>query len=192
METTQSFCSSEVFAVPKIIVGAPGSVHDSTHLQSSPIFHEIESGPVIPHNVLSLPGYGEIPLGMVGDSAFLARPWLLKAYPDTTKNRKERYFNKKLRSARVVSENAYGMLKGRFRIIYKKEECRRQNVKAVSMACIALHNLCIVRSDPCLPRWQLRVERLNLIRKPTKRTQDRQLSQQIRARITQWLWSLRC
>ena len=34
------------------------------------------------------------------------------------------------------------------------------NVKAVIIACIALHNLCIVRSDPCLPRWQLRVERL--------------------------------
>lgn len=45
-------------------VGAPGSVHDSTLLQSSPIFHEIESGHVIPHNVLSLPGFGEIPLGM--------------------------------------------------------------------------------------------------------------------------------
>ena len=34
------------------------------------------------------------------------------------------------------------------------------NVKAVIIACIALHNSCIVRSDPCLPRWQLRVERL--------------------------------
>ena len=172
-------------------VGAPGSVHDSTLLQSAPIFHQIESGHVLPHNVLTLPGHGEIPLVMVGDSAFPSRPWLLKAYPDTAKNQKERYFNRKLRSARVVSEHAYGMLKGRFRIIYKKAECRRHNVKAVIMACIALHNLCIVRSDPCLPRWQLRVERLNLIRKPTKRTQDRQLSQEIRAKITRWLWSLR-
>ena len=97
-------------------VGAPGSVHDSTLLQSAPIFHQIESGHVLPHNVLTLPGHGEIPLVMVGDSAFPARPWLLKAYPDTTKNQKERYFNKKLRSARVVSEHAYGMLKGRFRM----------------------------------------------------------------------------
>ena len=161
-------------------VGAPGSVHDSTLLQSAPIFHQIESGHVLPHNVLTLPGHGEIPLVMVGDR-----------YPDTTKNQKERYFNRKLRSARVVSEHAYGVLKGRFRIIYKEAECRRYNIKAVIMVCTALHNLCIVRSDPCLPRWQLRVERLNLIRKPTKRTQDRQLSQEIRAKITRWLWSLR-
>ena len=36
-------------------------------------------------------------------------------------------------------------------------------MKAVIMACIALHDLCIVRSNPCLPRWQFRVEKLNLI-----------------------------
>ena len=172
-------------------VGAPGSVHDSTLLQSSPIFTDIESGRVLPNNVLRLPGHGEIPLRVVGDSAFPARPWLLKAYPDTTKNQKEVYFNKKLRAARVVSEHAYGMLKGRWRLIYKKTESRRRNIKAVIMACIALHNLCIARSDPCLPRWQLRVENLDLICKRTKRGQDKQLSQQIRSKITQWLWSLR-
>ena len=56
------------------------------------------------------------------------------------------------------------MLKGRFRFVYKKAECRRHNVKAVFMACInCTSHLCIVRSNPCLPHWQLRVERLNLI-----------------------------
>ena len=33
-------------------VGAPGSVHDSNLLQSSPIFTDIESGQVLPDNVL--------------------------------------------------------------------------------------------------------------------------------------------
>ena len=101
---------------------------------------------------------------MVRDSAFPLRPWLLKSYSDTTKNRKERYFNRKLRSARVVSEHAYGMLKGRFRFVYKKAECRMHKVKAVIMACInCTSHLCVVRSNSCLPCWQLRVERLNLI-----------------------------
>ena len=37
-------------------------------------------------------------------------------------------------------------------------------MKAVIMACInCTSHLCIVRSNPCLPHWQLRVERLNLI-----------------------------
>ena len=36
-------------------VGAPCSVQDCTLLQSSPIFHEIESGHLVPDNVLTLP-----------------------------------------------------------------------------------------------------------------------------------------
>ena len=37
-------------------------------------------------------------------------------------------------------------------------------MKAVIMACInCTSHLCIVRSNPYLPRWQLMVERLNLI-----------------------------
>ena len=95
---------------------------------------------------------------------FLHAPGLWKLTQIQHKNRKERYFNRKLISARVVSENAYGMLKGRCRFVYKKAECRRHNVKAVIMACInCTSHLCIVRSNHCLPPWQLRVERLNLI-----------------------------
>ena len=171
-------------------VGAPGSVHDST-LKSSSIFNEIESGNVLPNKVLSLPRYGEIPFTMVGDSAFPARSWLLKAYPDTTKDQKEKYFNIKLRPAHVVSEHAYGMLKGRWHMVYKKMECRKSNATSVIMACIALHNLRIKQHDPCLPCWQLKVKKLHLIRKPSKRTTDKKLFEKIRVRVTKWLWSLK-
>ena len=139
-------------------VGAPGSVHDSTLLQSSDIFRSIESGHCLPNQLLRLPGYGEIPLTTVGDSAFPPRAWLLKAYPDTTRCPKQKKFNDKLRSARVVSEHAYGMLEGRWRILYKKTECRRSIVKAIIMCCIALENICLHRNDPCSPRWKLEVE----------------------------------
>ena len=102
-------------------VGAPGSMHDSTLLKPSPIFNKIECGHVLPNCQMNLPGCGNIPLATVGDSAFPARPWLMKAFDDTTKKKqKEQNFNKQLRAARVVSEHAYGMLKGRWRIIYKK------------------------------------------------------------------------
>lgn len=137
-----------------------------------------------------LPGYRRLPFTTVGDAAFPSRSWLLKAFPDTTKDATEMNFNAKLRSARVVSEHAYGMLTGRWRILYQKTECRRSNITAVIMCCIALHNLCIKRNDPCNPRWKLEVEDLNIIRKATKRTQDRMLAQGIRQKITSWLWSL--
>ena len=62
---------------------------------------------------------------MVGDTAFPARPWLLKGYPDrTTKNQKELYFNRKLRSSRVVSEHAYGMVKSAFEFSFFSKPSR--------------------------------------------------------------------
>ena len=59
---------------------------------------------------------GEIPLCTIGDDAFPRHPWLLKGYPKETKVPQQRHFNKKLCSTRVVTENAYCMLKGRWRI----------------------------------------------------------------------------
>ena len=69
----------------------------------------------------------------------------------------QRYFNKMLHSARVVSENTYGRLKGIWRFLYKKTKAKQENLRYIIMACIALHNLCIAENDPCEPRWQLEV-----------------------------------
>lgn len=96
-----------------------------------------------------------------------------------------------MRAARVVSEHAYGMLKARWRIINKKSECRRRNVTAIIMACITLHIICIKRADPCLPRWQLEIQKLELIRKATKRSEDKTLSNKVRGIVKEWLWSLK-
>ena len=153
-------------------VGAPGSVYYATLLKSSDIFRSIESGQCLPNQVLRLPEYGEIPFTTVGDSAFPPRAWLLKAYPDTTRCPKQKNFNNKLRSARVVSKHACGMLKGQWRILNKKNECRRSNIKSIIMSSIELHNICIHRKDHCSPRWKLELEELNLVTKASTRTQD--------------------
>ena len=54
-------------------VGAPGSMHDLTLFQSTDIFNAIETGHCIPHQVLELLGYGQIPFTTVGDAAFPSR-----------------------------------------------------------------------------------------------------------------------
>ena len=113
---------------------------------------------------MNLLGFRNIPVATVADSAFPARPWLMKGYEDTTKNRKERNFNKHLRAARVVSEHAYGILKGRWCIIYKTTEFHRRNITAIIMACITLLIVCIKTADPFLPQWQLEIKKLQLIR----------------------------
>ena len=94
------------------------------------------NGSCIPDRKIKFGNQGNIPLVSIGDSAFPRYPWLLKGYNENTRDTKERYFNKRLCSARVVTENAYGMLKGRFRILYKQTECRMFNLKYIIMACI--------------------------------------------------------
>lgn len=55
------------------------------------------------------------------------------------------------------------------------------------MTCIALHNLCIHRSDPCNPRWRLQVNELNLIRNDAQ-AEDGNTT---RDTIANWLWDIR-
>ena len=171
-------------------VGAPGSTHDARMLKSTRMYHRILNGDVLPNRAMYLDGSGEIPLVTVGDSALPRHPWLLKCYNEETRDPQQRYFNKKLCSARVVTENAYGMLKGRWRILYKKTECRMFNLKYIIMAAIMLHNLCISYNDPCEPRWRLEVRELALFRKDVVRREDKDMSDLNRLKISNWLWNM--
>ena len=101
-------------------------------------------------------------MGTVGGSALPRYAWLVKDSSNTTRNEKERLFHEKLRSAKVVTENYYGMLKGRWRILHKKTDVKLVNVKYVTLLCILLHNLCIAMKDPCKPRCRLSVQELQL------------------------------
>ena len=65
---------------------------------------------------------------------------------------------------KIVSENKYGMLKGKWCFLYKKTEAQPENLRYIIMACIALHKLCIAENDLCKPRWQLEVHEPDLIR----------------------------
>ena len=55
----------------------------------------------------------------------------------------------------MVTEGAYGKLKGRWRVLYHKCESRVDNVKAIILACIVLHNICIDRGDSAPRQWDL-------------------------------------
>ena len=114
----------------------------------------------------------------------------MKPYDESTRDPKNLICNKRLCSARVVTEHAYGMLKGRWRFLYKKTECRLKNIRHVIMACIALHNLCIEKNDPCKPRWRLEVKELHLIRSRGNKENNTTQADQVRSKITDWLWDI--
>ena len=93
-------------------IGAPGSTNDARMLKSTQLYQNIIRGNVIPNIQLHLEGSGEIPLCTIGER-ISPSSMIVKRLPRRNKNSSKRHFNKKLCSARVITENAYGMLKGR-------------------------------------------------------------------------------
>ena len=168
-------------------MGVPGSTHDAILLKESSVYSDIINENVIPDPVVQLGDFGEISLVTIGDSAFLQFAWLIKAYKKNTRENQNKYFNKRLFGVRVVTENAYGMLKGHWRILFKKTEYQLFNFRYIVMACIASHNLCIEISDPCQPRWRLEVDDLDLIRKRLRRAEDKRESSLYHLKISNWL-----
>ena len=126
-------------------VGAPGSTYDARLQNESSIYSDIINGNVIPDRVVQLGDFGEIPLVTIGDSAFPQFAWLIKAYNENTRDNLKKYFSKRLHGARVVTENAYDMLKARWGILFKKKkkttECQLFNLRYFVMA---LHNLILI------------------------------------------------
>ena len=84
-------------------VGVPGSTDDSRFQKT---LYQTKEG-----------DFRNIPLVTIGDTAFLKHAWLLKGYNEDMRDPKQRYFKTKICSARVVTKNAYGMLKGRLRVL---------------------------------------------------------------------------
>ena len=167
-------------------VGAPGCNHDARMLRNSTVYQKIVTWNAIPDIVIDLGGHGKIPLVTVGDTVFPKHAWLIKVFREDTSDRTEKYFNKKLCSARVVFENAYGMLKGPFCILYKNTEFLLFNLEYIVMASVMLHNLCIDVSDPCLPRWCLHVKNISLIREQVDKREGINLSANL-YKISNWL-----
>ena len=157
-------------------------------LKGSSFFDKVLSGRALPGRKINLGDFGDIPLVTIGNIAFSRYSWLIKWYNENTRDPQQRYFNKMLCSARIVSENTYGMLKRRWRFLYKKTEVQPENLRYIIMACIVLHNLCITENDPYKPRWLLEVHELDLIRVSLIREESKVKSILNRMKTLNWLW----
>ena len=92
--------------------GFPGNSHDAVIFRSTDLWSCIQNG-FIP-SIGKTEGDLNIPPLMVGDSAFPLRTWLMKSFTNAVLTAHQRYFNYRLSIARMVSEGAYGQLKGRW------------------------------------------------------------------------------
>lgn len=99
-------------------------------------------------------------LHIIADGIFPLLTWLMKPYLRSERgtgarntNPIQNNFNKRLSRARNTIEDAFGRLKGRWRILSKRIDFDVENTKIIIRACIVLHNLCESRKDLYLNKW---------------------------------------
>ncbi|CAK6982962.1 protein ALP1-like, partial [Scomber scombrus] len=100
----------------------------------------------------SLPGAAHIedlPHVMVGDTAFSLKSYLMRTYPGQNLTRKKRVFNYRISRARMVVENAFGILASRWRIFHRRINLHPKNVDTVVVAAYILHNFLLAPSEMC-------------------------------------------
>ena len=126
--------------------GYPGSMHDARVLRRSTIFQRAENGNILTQPTVNVTGHDIGPY-LLGDSAYPLSPWLMKPYPEGTRDPREIAFNKELSSARVKVECAFGVLKSRWRILLKRFDSGIPFAVRNAVACAVLQNICIRSGD---------------------------------------------
>ncbi|CAB4021662.1 Hypothetical predicted protein [Paramuricea clavata] len=126
-------------------------------------YHQLTYGPKIQEGNC-LPRVGKqvgnqtIPPLVVADSAFPFTTWLMKPFTDAVLSEKQRYFNYRLSRARMVTEGAYGQLKGRWHVLLRKCESSSEKVRINVLACMVLHNICLTQKDTIPKKLDLSVD----------------------------------
>lgn len=103
-------------------VGDFGRTSDGGVYAGSDLGRGMESRALhVPHAapLLGAAHLGDVPFVMVGDAAFPLKPYLMRPYPGRNLNHNKRIFNYRLSRARMVVENAFGILASRWRIFHR-------------------------------------------------------------------------
>ena len=135
-----------------ICIGWPGSVHDARVFINSLIYKKITEDDILENEEVQTIGGCQVPVCIVGDSAYPLLSWVMKPFDDTATS-EQKYFDYRLSSARMVVENAFGRLKGRWRRLLKKIDMAIENVPTVIAACCILHNLCEIHGETFNDHW---------------------------------------
>ena len=106
-------------------VGRRGSVHDARVLGNSKIYSKCESGSFLP-NWPKTVGNTTIPLLILRDPAYPLKTWLMKPVSCNGLSWRQLKINYGLSRARVVVENAFRPLKGRWRLLMKRKRQQHQ------------------------------------------------------------------
>jgi len=111
-----------------VCIGWSGNVHDARVLVHSTLYDNIENNHILPDKTITVSGT-QIPLYMIGDSAYPIKSWLMKPFAHNTDlTTEQRTYNYRVCRARIVTEIAYGCLKARWRRLSKRNDMNIDNI----------------------------------------------------------------
>ena len=136
-----------------LYIGWPGSVHDARVLANSGVYQKANNKEILQGDSM-LVNDQDIPIFLVGDSAYPLLPWLIKPFAMTSSlTEQQKTFNYRICRGRVVVEIAFGRLKARWRRLLKQNDMYIENVPNVVGACCVLHNICEIHNDVFNEEW---------------------------------------
>ena len=136
-----------------VYIGWPGKVHDARVFVNSSFYKGMINGTLFPQRNRVIRGV-KVPLQILGDPAYPALSWLMKPYPEHAGMTEQmKHYNYRQSRARIVVENSFGRLKGRWRCLMKRLDCHVSNCGNIIASCVVLHNICETFGDECLPEW---------------------------------------
>ena len=159
-----------------VYIGWPGRVHDARVFANSKIFRRAEDNTLFPNDIVNIEGV-QMPIVLLGDPAYPLMTWLMKPFSDNGRlTGGQTRYNYRLSKARMVVENAFGRLKGRWRCLLKRNDNALKNVPNMVASCCVpnmvasccvpnmvasccvLHNLCETWGESFDETWLQEVD----------------------------------
>jgi hypothetical protein len=122
--------------------GWAGNLHDWIVFQQTKIGRACMEGKFLPYK-------------LIGDVAYLVRPWMYCPFKGSSDGLEpyKAHWNFIQSSTHMCVERAFGILKGRWRIIQKRADVPLRSMADIVSTCIVLHNLCIIMKDKFYSNW---------------------------------------
>jgi len=93
-----------------------------------------------------------VPPYILADAVYPLKSWLMKPFPQTELTEDAKTYNYRISRRRMVVENAFGRLKGRWRRLIKRCDMTIEKVPTIAAICV-LHNICELCQEGYDERW---------------------------------------